>query len=293
MDSLESDIPLPEPAPPEEVSPEPEKEELPILAVRDTVLYPNALLPLSVGRPTSVALVESLGENRLIGVVSQTDPRTDAPGTDELHQTGTVAMIHKIVRMREGQLLFCEGISRMRILEYTATEPFMRARIERVAEIEPEITPELTALRQNVLGEFTQIIAATPNISDEVSTAAGNITEIGRMADFIAGTLPSLTHTDRQLVLEQTNSKARLEYINQQLAREVELLELRQKIQTQVQGQLSQSQREFYLREQLKAIQKELGEGDDREQETEDLRAKIEQSGMPDEVKAETLKELH
>jgi ATP-dependent Lon protease len=270
----------------------PNVEELSILAVRDTVLFPNALLPLSVGRPTSVALVESLGENRLIGVVSQIDPRTDVPGPSELHGTGTVAMIHKIVRMREGQLLFCEGVSRMRVRDYTATEPFLRARIERLPEIEPEMTPELTALRQNVLGEFTQIVAAAPNLSDEVATAASNIDEVGRLADFIAGTLPSLSHIERQSVLEQSDARLRLQYINQQLAREVELLELRQKIQTQVQGQLSQSQREFYLREQLKAIQKELGEGDEREQETEELRGKIEKAGMPDEVKQETLKEL-
>src|ERR1700681_1085822 len=116
----------------------PEWEELPILTVRDSVLFPSALLPLSVGRPVSVALVESLGENRLIGVVSQLDPRTDAPGPQELHETGTVAMIHKIVRMREGQLLFCEGVARMRVRNYTATEPFLRARVERWPEIEPE-----------------------------------------------------------------------------------------------------------------------------------------------------------
>ncbi|HKD08887.1 MAG TPA: endopeptidase La [Bryobacteraceae bacterium] len=267
-------------------------EELPILAVRDTVLFPNALIPLTVGRPTSMMLVESLGENRLIGVVSQNDPRTDEPKPDELHRTGTVAMIHKIVRLREGQLLFCEGVSRMRTLDYTGTEPFLRANIERIPEIEPEITAELTALRQNVLGEFGQIIAATPNISDEVSTAAANIPEIGRLADFIAGTLPSLSHAERQLVLEQNDARLRLEYINQQLAREVELLELRQKIQSQVQGQLSQSQREFYLREQLKAIQKELGEGDEKEQEAEEFREKIEKAGMPEEIKQEALKEL-
>src|SRR5579871_3059363 len=103
----------------------PELEELPILAVRDSVLFPGALLPLSVGRPASVALVESLGENRLIGVISQIDSRTDTPGPSELHDTGTVAMIHKIVRMREGQLLFCEGMARMRVRNYTATEPFL------------------------------------------------------------------------------------------------------------------------------------------------------------------------
>ncbi|HZL56033.1 MAG TPA: endopeptidase La [Bryobacteraceae bacterium] len=275
-----------------EVPGEPLIEEMPILAVRDTVLFPNALLPLTVGRPASVTLVESLGDNRLIGVVSQIDPRTDEPKAEELHHTGTVAMIHKVVKLREGQLLFCEGISRMKILEFTGTEPFLKARVERLPEIEPEMTTELTALRQNVLGEFTQIISASPNISDEVSTAAGNIAEIGRLADFIAGTLPNLGHPERQSVLEQNDSKKRLEYINQQLAREVELLELRQKIQSQVQGQLSQSQREFYLREQLKAIQKELGEGDEREQEAEEFRAKIEKAGMPDEVRQEALKEL-
>src|ERR1700729_4010692 len=183
MDSPDTPVPaVPEGAP--------ELEELPVLAVRDTVLFPNALLPLSVGRPSSVALVESLGENRLIGVVSQIDPRTDVPEPSELHETGTVAMIHKIVRMREGQLLFCEGVSRMRIRKFTSSEPFLRALVERLPEIEPEITPELTALRQNVLSEFTQIVAATPNLSDELSTAAGNIAEIGRLAYFIAGTLP-------------------------------------------------------------------------------------------------------
>ena len=269
-----------------------ELEELPILAVRDTVLFPNALLPLSVGRPASVALVDSLGENRLIGVVSQIDPRVDNPENAELHHTGTVAIVHKVVKMREGQLLFCEGVARMRTVDYTASEPFPRARIERFAEVEPEITPELTALRQNVLGEFTQLIAASPNISDEVSTAAGSIPEIGRLADFIAGTLPNLGHAERQSVLEQNEPVKRLDYINRQLARDVELLELRQKIQSQEEGQLSRSQREFYLREQLKAIQKELGEGEDREQEAEEFRGKIEKSGMPDEVKEETLKEL-
>lgn len=140
---------------------EPVLEELSVLAVRDTVLFPNALLPLSVGRASSVALVESLGENRLIAVVSQVDPRTDVPGPNDLHGTGTVALIHKIVKMREGQLLFCEGVARMRVRSYTASEPFLRARIERLPEIEPEATPELTALRQNVLSEFTQLVTAS------------------------------------------------------------------------------------------------------------------------------------
>src|SRR5712692_11093105 len=117
-------------------------EEMPILTVRDTVLFPHALLPINVGRPSSMALVSALGENRLLGVVSQLDPREDSPGPTDLYEVGTVAMIHKVVRMKEGLLLFCEGISRMRVLAYTATEPFLRARIDRFPELEPEPTPE-------------------------------------------------------------------------------------------------------------------------------------------------------
>src|SRR5665213_3095307 len=135
MDSLESEMLLPEPVPPSEEPAAPEPEELPILAVRDTVLFPNALLPLSVGRPTSVALIESLGQNRLIGVISQIDPRVDVPGPTDLHDIGTVALIHKIVRLREGQLLFCEGVSRMRVREWTSSEPYLRARVERFPEV--------------------------------------------------------------------------------------------------------------------------------------------------------------
>src|SRR5580698_10862038 len=134
MESLPAEMPIPEETttPSAEQPEAPQLEELSILAVRDTVLFPNALLPLSVGRPTSVALVESLGENRLIAVVSQIDPRTDVPGPNDLHKTGTVAIIHKIVRMREGQLLFCEGVTRMRVKSYTATQPFLKAQVERL-----------------------------------------------------------------------------------------------------------------------------------------------------------------
>ena len=276
-----------------EVIPEaPAVEEVPILPVRDTVLFPHGLLPISVGRPPSVALVRGLGENRSIGIIAQLDARADAPAPDELHPVGTLVMIHKIVPMREGLLLFCEGVSRMRTVEFTATEPYLRARIERLPEVEPQITPQLEALRQNVLSAFQQIVTAAPNLSDEIHVTASNIPEIGRLADFVASTLPGMTHVERQTVLERLDARARMEYINVVLAREVELLELRSKIQSQVQGQLSQSQREFYLREQLKAIQKELGESDDSQQDVEELRQTLEAAGMPEEVKAEAMKEL-
>jgi ATP-dependent Lon protease len=267
-------------------------EELPILTVRDTVLFPHGLLPINVGRPSSMALVTALGENRLLGVVSQVDPREESPEPKDLYEVGTVAMIHKAVRMKEGVLLFCEGISRMRTLKYTATEPYLRAQIERLPELEPEPTPELEALRRDVIAIFQQVVSASPNLSDDLSAAVASTNEFGRMADLVAGILPGLSHTERQAVLEEVDVRARVQYVHKHLARELELIELRTKIQSQVQGQLSQTQRDFYLREQLKAIQKELGEGDDGRRDSDDLRAKIEAAGMSDEVKAEAMKEL-
>ncbi len=269
-------------------------EELPILTVRDTVLFPGSMLPITIGRPSSVALLQSLGENRTIGVISQLDPRVDAPKPEDLYQVGTLCVIHKVIRVpRENLLLFCEGVARIRTREYTTIDPFLKAYIERVAEIEPETTPAVEALRQNVLSLFQQIVEGSPNLSDELIAAASQMTEPGRLADFIAANLPSLNPADRQRLLEQFDGGTRLSEIHRHLTRERELLELRGRIQSQVQGQLSQSQREFYLREQLKAIQKELGEGEDSTRDLDDLRQKLEAAGMPEEVKAEAMREIN
>ena len=269
-------------------------EEMPVLTVRDTVIYPGALLPITVGRPSSLALVQSLGENRMLAVVSQLDPRVDTPAPTDLYQVGTVCIMHKSIKVpRDNLLLFCEGVARIHTREFTATEPFLKARVERLIEVEPEPTPELEALRQNVVSLFQDIVAASPNLSDDLISNATNITEPGRLADFIAGTLPALSHAQRQSLLEQLDGKARLVEIHKQLTKELELVELRGRIQSQVQGQLSQNQREFYLREQLKAIQKELGEGEEPGRDIEELRQKLESAGMPEEVKTEAMRELN
>jgi ATP-dependent Lon protease len=269
-------------------------EDLPVLTVRDTVIYPGALLPITVGRPSSLALVQSLGENRTLAVVSQVDPRVESPSPEDLFQVGTLCVMHKAIKVpKDNLLLFCEGIARIRTRDFTAAEPFLRARVERLPDIEPEVTPEIEALRQNVVTIFQQIVSASPNLSDELSANASNIAEPGRLADYIAGTLPFLGHTERQHLLEQLDGKARLSEIHRNLTRELELVELRGRIQSQVQGQLSQNQREFYLREQLKAIQKELGEGDDANRDIEELRAKLEAAGMAEAVKTEAMRELN
>jgi ATP-dependent Lon protease len=272
----------------------PEIEEVPVLAVRDTVIFPGALLPITIGRPSSIALVQSLGENRTLAVVAQRDPRVDTPGPDDMHEIGAICVMHKAIRVpKDNLLLFCEGIARIRTREYTATEPFLRAKVERIADVEPELTPEIEALRQTVISVFQQIVAATPNLSDDLGSTASQIVEPGRVADFIAGNTPSLIASERQRLLEILDANERLIEVHRHLTRELELLELRGRIQSQVQGQLSQSQREFYLREQLKAIQKELGEGEDGQRDVEDLRAKLEAAGMPEEVKTEAMRELN
>ena len=269
-------------------------EELPVLTVRDTVIFPGAMLPITVGRPTSIALLQSLGESRTFAVVSQLDPRTETPGPEDLYQTGTVCTMHKAIRVpKENLLVFCEGVARIRTHEFTATEPFLKARIERIAEPETAPTREVEALRQNVVDLFQKIVAASPNLSDDLSVTATNITDPGRLADFVGGTLPALSPSERQQLLEQLDPSARLTEVLRHVTRELELLELRGRIQSQVQGQLSQSQREFYLREQLKAIQRELGEGDEGQREIEDLRQKLEAAGMNEEVKKEAMRELN
>ena len=269
-------------------------EELPVLTVRDTVVFPGGMLPITVGRPSSMALVQSMGENRVLAIVAQLDPRVDTPGPDDLSRIGTAAILHKVLRMpTENLLLFCEGVDRIEVREYTSTEPFLRARVQRLPDADPARTPELEALRQNVLSAFGQIVAASPNLSDDLTQQASQIQELGRLADFVAGTLPSLSHPERQELLEDLDPVSRLRNIHRHLARELEMLELRGKIQSEVKGQISQSQREFYLREQLKAIQKELGEGDETKRDVEELREKLEAAGLPEEIKTEAMKELN
>ena len=271
-----------------------EPEEVPVLAVRDTILFPGAMLPITVGRPSSVALVQNLGENRTIAIISQTDPRVDAPQPQDLYGIGTLCVMHKAIRVpRDNLLLFCEGIVRIRTTEFTAQEPFLRARVERLTEVEPETTPEVEALRQNVVSLFQQIVAASPNLSDDLAATASQISEPGRLADFVAGNLPALSHQERQQLLEQLDGLGRLNAVLRYLTRELEMTELRGRIQSQVQGQLSQNQREFYLREQLKAIQKELGEADETAKDVDELRHKLEAAGLPEEVKVEATRELN
>src|SRR5216117_771777 len=269
------------------------ERSLPILPVRDTVLFPHAVLPLTVGRESSVQLINSLGEDKTIVVVAQREARVDAPQASDLYTVGTLAVVHKVVKMPNQSLfVFAEGLERVRLTEFTQLTPFMRGRVDPVPEAIPPKSSEVEALQRNVLTLFQQIVAGSPTLSDELSTVAMNIDEPGRLVDFIASSLPSLSTADKQDTLETSDVRVRLEKINQHLAKELEVQQLRNKIQSEVQDRVQQSQREYYLREQMKAIQKELGEQDEGARDTEELRQKIENAGMPDDVKKEALKEL-
>ena len=269
------------------------ERSLPILPVRDTVLFPHAVLPLTVGRESSVQLINSLGDDKTIVVVAQREARVDSPQPTDLYSIGTLAVVHKVVKMPNQSLfVFAEGLERVRLADFAQLTPFMRARVTAIPETLPPKDSEIEALQRNVLTLFQQIVAGSPTLSDELSTVAMNIEEPGRLVDFIASSLPSLSTADKQETLETSDVRVRLEKINQHLAKELEVQQLRNKIQSEVQDRVQQTQREYYLREQMKAIQKELGEQDEGQRDTDELKQKIESAGMPDEVKKEALKEL-
>jgi ATP-dependent Lon protease len=269
-------------------------EVLAILPVRDTVLFPGAVLPLTVGRESSLALVNALqGEDKLMGVVAQLDPRVEDPSAADLHKVGTLAKVHKTVKMPNGNVvIFLEGLQRIQILELIGLRPYLRARVAAEPDVFGESDNELEALQRNAQDLFRDVVSHSPQLSDDLQSVAMNIDDPGRLADFIAGTLPSLSTLLRQELIETSSVRKRLETLIRELSKELEVLELRSKIHEQVQEQVSQSQREYLLREQMKAIQKELGESDDSAAEIDELRKKVEEAQMSPEAKKECDREL-
>jgi ATP-dependent Lon protease len=268
--------------------------ELPILPVRETVLFPNAILPLTVGRESSLKLIGDLKEEeKFIGVVAQRDPRVDNPQAVDLFQIGTAAYIHKIIKLPSQNLfIFVEGLKRIAVEEILRVDPYLHARVKPLDDVlPPRDTPGFDALMRSVTSLFQQVVQLSPSLSDDLQTVVMNIEDPSRLADFIAANLPSISNSEKQELLESLDLTARLERLNRHLAREMEVQQLRSKIQSDVQDQVTASQREFYLREQMKAIQKELGEADEQH-EIEELREKIEAAGMTEEAKKEALREL-
>ena len=270
-------------------------DELPILPVRDAVIFPNAVIPLNVGRESSVRLINDVqqGDGMLV-VLTQRDKRIDAPGPADLYDIGTVSMVHRAMKTPENNLfLIVMGVARVRIDEFTQFEPYLRAKIHAIPdEKEDETTVDFQALKRTVVSQFERIVKLSPQLPDDLQTIVINMEEAGRLSDYIATNLPNLSIVSKQFVLERTLVRDRLDFLHTELAKELEVLELRSKIQNQVQEEVGKSQREYFLREQLRAIQRELGESDDTQREIEELRQKMEASGMTEEARKEADREL-
>jgi ATP-dependent Lon protease len=265
-----------------------------ILPLRGTVLFPQAVVPLGAGRASSVRLIEdAMQGGRLVGAVTQQDPKEDAPRADGLHTVGTITLLHKALKQPDGTLrLVAQGVARFRLVEILQSEPFLKARIEPIDEPSPEQDVELEALVRSVTSLFAKVVSLSPTLPDELVGILDNVDGPGAIADVVAAALPTLPLVLKQELLETLNVHERLSKLASALGQEAEVLELGSKIQSEIQSGMSKTQRDYYLREQLKAIQKELGEGDDRTQEADALRAKIDAAGMPEEAKAEALREL-
>jgi len=266
-----------------------------VLPLRDAVLFPYAVMPLGAGRDSSVRLIEdAMSGSRTLGAFGQLVASVEAPQESALHRIGTYTTIHKVFKQPDGSVrLAVQGITRIRLIEIVQTRPFLRARVEEVPDIMPAAGDlEAEALSRNATTLFRQIVELSPLLPDELAEAVGNLTHSGRIADAIAASLPSLTSQAKQELLATADVKARLGRLVAALTKELEVLELGSKIQSQVESEVGKGQRDYYLREQLKAIQKELGQTDERTQEIDDLRQAIEAAGMTEEAKKEALREL-
>src|SRR2546427_358321 len=269
--------------------------QLPILPVRDAVIFPNAVIPLTVGRESRVRFINDVQQGAgMLVVLTQRDKRVDAPGPGDLYDIGTVSMVHRVMKPPEGNLfVIIMGVSRTNIDEFVQFEPYLRANISVLGdEKEDESGVDFQALRRTVVSQSERIIKLSPQLPDDLQTMVINIEDAGRLADYIATNLPNLSIVSKQFVLEQIPVRKRLEFLNTELAKELEVLELRSKIQNQVQEEVGKSQREYFLREQLRAIQRELGESDDTQREIDELRKKIEAAGLTEEAKKEAEREL-
>jgi ATP-dependent Lon protease len=262
----------------------------PVLAVRQTVLFPFVILPLTVGRPNSVQLVSDVvAGDRTLAVFAQRDPSVDDPAPSDLHEIGTLATVLRLVRMPDEQLsIVVQGLARVRLVEPVKLEPYLKARLAPVAEIK---TPgmEIEALSKNVLSVFERIVALSPQLPDEALTAARHQSSPARLADFIASLL-DLPVPDKQRLLEIADVRARLEALHLILVHHQQVLELGARLQESVRETLDERQKEFLLRQQLEAIRKELGEGE--QEELVELRERIEKAQMPLEVRKEADREL-
>jgi ATP-dependent Lon protease len=269
-------------------------ESLPVLPVRDIVVFPYMIIPLFVGRDISIKAIDhALNTNRMVVLMSQKDINVEAPSPDDLYSVGTVCMIIRMLKLPDGRVkILVQGLSKVRALSFTQTDPFFISKIDKLPEQKAEgVSLENEALLRNVKEQLDKAVTLGRTILPDVMVVIENIDDPGRLADLIASNL-GLRTEQAQEILEMPDPIGRLNRISEILAREIQLLTIQQKIQTEARGEIDKTQREYFLREQLKAIQRELGDIDERGEEVGEFRRKIEEAMMPEKVMKEAEKQL-
>ena len=282
---------------PEETTPvEPDvvaiPRELAVLPLRDTVVFPESMTPLAIGQERSVKLVDDVvGGDRMLALLATRDPENEQPGFKDLYEVGTAAVIHKMIRVPDGTLrVLVQGLRRIRLEDPVQVEPYLVGRFVEVPDVLEE-TPEVEALTRNVQALFARIIALVPYLPEELELAAANVDDPSALCHLVASTL-RLKSDEKQELLEDVSVEQRLRHVSRILNRELEVFELGTRIQSQVQSEMEKGQREFFLRQQLKAIQDELGESDPERAEFEELRERLQAIPLPEDVRKAAEREL-
>jgi ATP-dependent Lon protease len=267
--------------------------ELPVLPLKDTVVFPDSMTPLAIGQERSIRLVDDvIGGERVLALIAVRDPEVEAPGWPDLHEIGTAAIVHKMIRVPDGTLrILVQGLRRIRLEEPVTDDPYLVARFSVVPDDEEEESRELEALTRNAQTLFGKIIGLAPYLPEELQIAAANVEDASALCNLVASTL-RLKTAEKQRILELADADERLREVSKILNRELEVFELGTKIQSQVQSELEKGQREFFLRQQLKAIQTELGEGDPEQAEANELRERLDALDLPEEVRKAADREL-
>ncbi len=267
---------------------------LPVLPLKDAVLYPFIIVPLSVGRDSAIRAVdEALSEDRILALVAQRDPEVDEPDASELYEMGTAVAIMRMLKLPDGRIrILAQGIARIRIENYSDDGECPRARVVTVPEAPPpQPTMEVQALVRSAKEAMDRIVGLGKGVSPEVLVLIANLEDAGRLADLIASNL-ELTVDDAQRILETIDPLERLRRVSEHMHREIQLLTMQQEISTQARGEMDRSQREYFLRQQLRAIQLELGESDDLAEEIAVYRRAVEERGLSEEAKAEVERQI-
>ena len=269
-----------------------EKPVLPVLPLRNTLLFPDMIIPLAVGRDRSLKAVEQAtrGEGYLL-ILSQKDGEVEEPGADDLFRVGVMAKILRLMRVAPNNLsVIVHGQSKVRVEEFTTQDPFFEARVSFLEAVGgPPL--EVEALHKNILGQYEKLASLVPTIPQEMIAPLQRYDDPNRVADTIAFNL-SIPLAEKQAILEETGTVQRLKMLTGILARELQVVELGSKIQSEVMDKMNKAQRDYFLKEQMKAIQKELGESDDRTREVDELKARVAKAKMPKDVEQVALKEV-